>query len=551
MSGSNPKKQHSRSYKIALILCVFVLLVSLVFIIYYSVTAATGPCKPTCVNKKCGEDDGCGGKCQGDDCRGPPSQQQINLVRNTVTAFSKLFSDSDTDTGPQPVVMFVNFTDEDVVARLGAGSGIIPCSQGQTPCLWGNNDGKSTIYTMGDPIKKSLFDNGISQTYAILKPNQAWVIKIPLDVHGAISFCSGSSDNNNTKECGTKGQNLYFNYGLTGRYFDINGKPYNTVQEARDASQNEGIPWYQFFPECRSNANKNLSIGNGSQLEMGLYGSTTDTDLSSVDGVSRPLYHAVYDCTNGDPIMCQYRNKNTNHIYCNYDRKNCDFPDYFITDDGTIEIAKDSKGEPYNCIQPGDACAKYRSNPKLSTIWGTPQSLEEKFTFQDSFGTVWNKDGCKPGTTHCVDEGENGITYMGMTLTGGSCELMKAGKFELDNHNWVSGSKPPPNSDKDLVWKKYESVCGSNNFGSTSDRLRMCKFLDKTLPSSCPINSGGSCINNTTDEVDTWASPVMQKFCESCHNDKCMTYCQAYDDYWGTMSCSLTPKKPNVVLITY
>lgn len=575
----------SITYIVAIILSI----TAFSLIIYF--TTKQQPCKPNCTGKKCGDDDGCNGKCNNcpsgpkckntSDClpkqicntttgicelsckytkcpsgqtcntktgkcepetkRGPPTPEQLKQVKDDVTAFSNVL-------GGKPVIIFVNYTKETVVARLGSGTGLIPCSIGD-PCQWGNNQGRSKVHKIGSEVTASDFDNGINQSYQILEPNYSWVITIPT-TNGMMDFRNGSPDNTGKFLDGA--QNLYFAYGFTGKYYgtkDKSGKMSTTLYDTLDDALKQNEP-YQIFPQCLSNLdNWDLAVGNQTQLEMDLShkpdNNTTQTDISSVNGVSKALYHAMYDIK-GNDVVCNYKGNNQNYLFCDYDRKNCDFPDY-IKDNGEYKIILDENNEPYNCLQPGLACSKYREDNGLSSIWG--KDLDDKFTYTDSYGTTWTKDGCVDKTAGCKKDGET-LTYMGLPLSGGSCEIMNASNLSVGNANWVTGSKPPENIDSDEIWKKYNVCRDYNNFGSTSDRLRICKY-GKETQQRCPILGNGSCLDEDgTGSKDSWASEVMQKFCENCHNDTCSSYCQSYDDYWGTMSCPLD-KLANVVVITY
>ena len=483
---------------------------------------------------------------------GPPTNDQLDQAKNTVNGYSKLFSGD-------PFIMFVNYTSEQVVARIGSGNGIYPCSdENNDTCKWGNNPGISKVHKFGDQIITTDFDKGINKSHQILNPNECWLVKIPLDQEGYLKFCNGNNDNaTGAISCGPS-QNLYFAYGLTGNYYDIHGIKYTSYDKAIANNNHE----YQIFPECESNSNTNLAVGQQSQLELHLAGGYSATDLSSVNGVSNPLYIAMYDSKTGDNFKCTYPaadsgDNNRNFLYCDYDRQNCEFPQI---DDKTYQIKKDKDGLPYNCVQPGVACQYYVKNSNntkfdFKSLWGG--DLDAKFTFTDPHGTTWNTKGCVPDNNYCTEV--NGkLQYMGMDLQGGSCELLNAGGLRLnDNDNWIdwtSGGLPEGIS-KDPIWNKYQPEC-KDNFGSISDRLRMCNYDIQKPKGDCPVSLNGSCrTNNGTGNKDSWSSPVIQRFCESCHSDTCTTYCQAYDDYWGTMICPLKnnqgPLRPNVVVITY
>ena len=497
---------------------------------------------------------------------GPPTQEQLDQAKNAVNGYSDLFSG-------EPFIMFVNYTNDRVVARIGSGTGIYPCSdENKANCNWGNNPGISKVHTLDGQISKQDFDTGIKKSHQILNPNECWLVKIPLDPTGYLKFCNGNNDNaTGAISCGPS-QNLYFAYGLTGNFFDIHGIKYTSYDQAI-ANNHE----YQIFPECESNSNTNLAVGQQSQLELHLSDAFSATDLSSVNGVSNPLYIAMYDSKTGDNFKCTYPaadgDNNRNFLYCDYDRQNCEFPQI---DDTTYQIKKDKDGLPYNCVQPGVACQYYVknfNNPKFDfkSLWGG--DLDAKFTFTDPHGTIWNTQGCVPDDVYCTNT--NGkLQYMGMDLKGGSCELLNAGGLRLnyktaDEHgtdtdnwiDWTSGGLPKDNLSpaitKDPIWNKYQPEC-QDNFGSISDRLRMCNYDIQKPKGDCPISKDGSCrTNNGTGNKDSWSSPVVQRFCESCHSDTCTTYCQAYDDHWGTMTCPLIdtkaniPLRPNVVVITY
>ena len=487
---------------------------------------------------------------------GTPTNDQLDQAKNIVNGYSKLFSGD-------PFIMFVNYTSEQVVARIGSGNGIYPCSdENNDTCKWGNNPGISKVHKFGDQIITTDFDKGINKSHQILNPNECWLVKIPLDQEGYLKFCNGNNDNaTGAISCGPS-QNLYFAYGLTGNYYDIHGKKYTYDQAIAS-----NIPEHQIFPECQSNSNTNLAVGNQSQLELHLLGDYSATDLSSVNGVSKPLYIAMYDSKTGYDFTCTYGNDKRNFLYCDYDRQNCEFPEV----DKTYQVKRDKDGLPYNCLQPGVACKYYVDHPKVVSVWG--DDLDAKFTFTDPHGTTWNTKGCVPGDVNNYCTEVNGkLQYMGMDLQGGSCELLNAGGLRLNYKStdpitgndtdtwidWTTGKVPKgtlaPAITKDLIWNKYQPECG-NNFGSISDRLRMCKY-DIQTSKTCPISGDGSCrTNNGTGDKDSWSSPVVQRFCESCHSETCSTYCQSYDDYWGTMTCPFKnnqgPLRPNVVVITY
>ena len=463
---------------------------------------------------------------------GPPTQEQLDSAKKTVKAYSDIYSGD-------PFIMFVNYTKDKVVARLGSGYGLIPCSSTDTNCTWGNNPGISKIHELGQIPQNVGFDTGINKSYQILNPNECWLIKIPLN-SGSPDFWNGDPKNNGKKS--KDGQNLYFAYGLTGKFFDISGIRHDSYDDAIAAVGvgNE----YKLFPECNSNSYTNLAVGNQSQLELTLSGSYSATDLSSVNGVSRPFYLGMYNSKTGDNFNCKYGDETRNYLYCDYDREHCEFPEV----DNTYQVKNDTDGLPYNCLQPGIACKFYVKNPKVTSAWG--EDLDTKFTFTDPHGTTWNTGGCVSGTQYCTKTTNNKLQYMGMDLTGGSCELLNGGEFLLNGDNWVTGATPDSASN-DKIWTKYQPACG-DNFGSISDRLRMCKY-DTSDPSKCPVRGGGSCLsNNGTGTKDSWSSDVVQRFCESCHSDTCRTYCQSYDDYWGTMTCPLSSvNTPNVIVITY
>ena len=493
---------------------------------------------------------------------GPPTQEQLELVKNDVTGYSKLF-------GGEPFIMFVNYTSDIVVARIGSGEGIYPCSNDKDPCIWGNNPGRSKVHKLGETPDTN-FDTGINKSHQILNPNQCWLIKIPLDPKtGYLNFCNGNNDPvKGTINC-MASQNLYFAYGFTGKYI-FNGHIYSSYEEALEVAGSNKYE-HKIFPQCESNSNPNLAVGQQSQLELHLAGDYSATDLSSVNGVSNPLYIAMYDSKTGDNFKCTYPaadgDNNRNFLYCDYDRQNCEFPQI---DDKTYQIKKDKDGLPYNCVQPGVACQYYVKNSNntkfdFKSLWGG--DLDAKFTFTDPHGTTWNTQGCVPDDVYCTEV--NGkLQYMGMDLQGGSCELLNAGGLRLnykttdgkDNWiDWTSGGVPKGNLSpaitKDPIWNKYQPEC-QDNFGSISDRLRMCNYDIQNPNGDCPVSKDGSCrTNNGTGNKDSWSSPVIQRFCESCHSDTCTTYCQAYDDHWGTMICPLknkqVPLTPNVVVITY
>lgn len=462
---------------------------------------------------------------------GPPTQEQLDLAKNTVKQYSDLYN-------KEPFIMFVNYTNEPVVARLGSGNGIIPCSSDKTiNCKWGDNPGISKVHNLIDTPTKNGFDTGIKKSYEILNTNQCWIIKIPL-TSGSPDFWDGNP--NNSGERSKDGHNLYFAYGFTGNYFDINGERYTSIG---DALKNN--PAYKIFPECESNSLTNLAVGNQCQLELTLSGNSSATDLSSVNGVSKPFYVGMYNSkSENDDYNCEHGTEKRNFLYCDYDRTSCDFPEISKVDN---TIKKDKDGLPYNCLQPGVACQFYLDHPNVATNLWNNVNLDEKFTFTDPHGTIWNTKGCVPNSKYCTKV-ENKLKYMGMDLVGGSCELLNASNLLVGGNNWVTGGTPP-NANNDEIWKKYGAACG--NFGSTSDRLRLCKY-DITKV-GCPIRPNGSCLtDNGTGNKDSWSPPVLQKFCESCHTDTCTTYCQAYDDYWGTMTCPLSSTNtPNVVVITY
>lgn len=463
---------------------------------------------------------------------GPPTQEQLDLAKKTVKGYSDLYN-------KEPFIMFVNYTTEKVVARLGSGNGLIPCSSdNKIKCNWGDNPGISKIHNLNDTPTKSGFNTGIIKSYEILDNNQCWIIKIPLTTSGSPDFWDGNSNNSGKRS--KDGQNLYFAYGLTGNYININGVKYTSIEEARKYNAE-----YKIFPECESNSLPNLAVGNQSQLELTLSGNSSETDLTSVNGVSRPFYIGMYNSkSENDDYNCQHGNEKRNFLYCNYDRTSCDFPEISKVDN---TIKKDKDGLPYNCLQPGVACQFYVEHPDIAKKLWNNVNLDETFTFTDPHGTTWNTKGCVPNTNYCTKVG-NTLKYMGMDLVGGSCELLNASNLLLDGTNWVTGGTPT-NANKDEIWQKYGEACG--NFGSTSDRLRVCKY--DITKGGCPIRSNGSCLtDNGTGNKDSWSPPVLQKFCESCHTDTCTTYCQAYDDYWGTMSCPLSSTNtPNVVVITY
>ena len=488
---------------------------------------------------------------------GPPTQDQLDLAKKDVKGYSDLFSG-------EPFIMFVNYTNDRVVARIGSGTGIYPCSdEDRTKCDWGKNPGISKVHKLGGQIRREDFDTGINKSHQILNSNECWLVKIPLDPTGYLKFCNGNNDNATGDISCDASQNLYFAYGLTDNYFDIHGKKYTSYQQAIDNK----IPEHQIFPECQSNSNTNLAVGQQSQLELHLLGDYSSTDLSSVNGVSKPLYIALYDSNTGDDFTCTYGKDKRNFLYCDYDRQNCEFPEV----DKTYQVKRDKDGLPYNCLQPGVACKYYVNHPKVASAWGN--DLDAKFTFTDPHGTTWNTKGCVPGDVNNYCTEVNGkLQYMGMDLQGGSCELLNAGGLRLNYKStdpitgndtdtwidWTTGKVPKgtlaPAITKDLIWNKYQPECG-NNFGSISDRLRMCKY-DIQKSDKCPISGDGSCrTNNGTGDKDSWSSPVVQRFCESCHSETCSTYCQSYDDYWGTMTCPLknkqSPLRPNVVVITY
>jgi|694.fasta_scaffold06940_16 hypothetical protein len=498
---------------------------------------------------------------------GPPTPEQLELVKTTVTGYSNLFSD-------EPFIMFVNYTNDIVLARIGSGTGNYPCSDdNRATCDWGKNPGISKVHILNGQINKQGFDTGINKSHQILNPNECWLIKIPLDPSGYLNFCVGNNDATGAISCKAS-QNLYFAYGLTGKYFDVTGKKYDSYTEAKKSI----YPDHQLFPECESNSNTNLAVGQQSQLELHLAGLYSATDLSSVNGVSNPLYIAMYDSKTGNDFTCTYpaadgSDNKRNFLYCDYDRQNCEFPQI---DDKTYQIKRDKDGLPYNCVQPGIACQYYVKNVNdhnfdFKSLWGG--DLDAKFTFTDPHGTTWNTKGCVPDNNYCTEV--NGkLQYMGMDLQGGSCELLNAGGLRLnyktknehgnDNDNWIdwtSGGVPQGNLSpaitKDPIWNKYQPEC-QDNFGSISDRLRMCNYDIQKPKGDCPVSKDGSCrTDNGKGNKDSWSSSVVQRFCESCHSDTCTTYCQAYDDHWGTMICPLidnqtrNPLRPNVVVITY
>lgn len=475
--------------------------------------------------------------------KGSPTLEQLSRAEKVLNDYSKMMK--------SPFVMYVNYTDKKVVAKCGAGNGIIPCVEDiKNDCKWGSNYGKSKIVDINDPVVDDNFDNGINQSYAILNPNMCWLITIPMNEDLQLNWVNGNPINDGTK--GGTNQNMFFTYGVTGEYYDTTGKLYKSYESAINNNKKP----YELFPKCESNNLPNLAPQNQTQFEINLFGESMSADISSVDGVSRPFFVGFYDSTTGQSLDCKsstipntsQTTYDTGQLYCNYDLQGCDFPDFKIDDGKYIENG-DENGR-FSCLQPGKACNAYlelndSQRVLLSELWGG--DIEDKFTFTDSFGTTWNKDGCKPGTKFC-SRTLNNLTYSDMVLKGGSCDILNGGNLTLDGIPWFTGSKVPEKAKHDYVWTKYFANCGSN-FGSVSDRLRMCKY--EVTDNKCPIIAGGSCLD-LTNHKDSWASDVLQKYCEGCHNKTCGTYCQSYDDYVGTIQC---PNKkghpPSVLLMTY
>ena len=491
------------------------------------------PCDTTSPN--CYTNDKCNSKCKS------PS----DLAKEVIQEWSKKYNS-------EPFIMMVNYNDDVAVAILGTDSGIIPCDingNGE----WGANPGLSTVASLNDDNLSFKLDTGISQKWQILKKFDYWLIKIPLDITGSPSFNYKQISFGKENNCIGAGLNLWFEYNVTGNYFGVDNnnvnKLFNSYNDALNYSNNKQ---YYIWPEVKSNSQLWLNPNKSSQVEMGLYGTSNTIDLSGVNAISLgKLNVKLYDSKTGDDLKCTQMKKTSNELSCDYNMNTCSFPNIERDSNNKYNIVTNNNGIPYKCLNTGVACDLYATSnetdkKQISKLWATPnQTLEDRFSFTDSFGTIWDINGCVPDGKYCT----NNNRYMGMTLVGNSCGWLNAGKNTLNGHLWVTGSANPPGYENDQTFKLTN--CGSKNFGSMSDRLRACKFKIDNPPQTCPINPSGSCFDNTKSEpTDSWASDEMQKYCQNAHNDKCGIYCQSYDDYWGTMTCPVNNLTPSNIIIS-
>ena len=506
----------------------------------------TGKCEPIqpdkCKNVLCQPGERCNtttGKCEPSGLK--PNQQDIDLASKKLREWSSKYND-------EPFFFFINMTDEPIVAGFGPDYGTIPCNRGDTECTWGNNAGKSSVQSIETDISNISLDNGIQAKWQILKPKEYWIVKMPINSNGKPDFCYKlytNADDSPSITCDS-GSNLFLGTGLTGKYYiNTKGRVYNDYPTALSEANNQK---HLITPETLSlstTPGANLSYAKTILLEMGLHGSSNQMDLSAVQAVGKPnLYVGMYDSKTGDPLNCKRTGTISNNLGCGYNTKGCRFPVAKKDSSGKYKVVTDAKGDPYNCLQPGFACSAYKNDKDIAEVWSNV--TDNTFSYTDSYGTTWDLDGCVPGTKYCERRDDGNLYYIGKKLDGNSCAWMSGGNVDLDGESWSTGSVVPLASKSDPIW--MGANCG-NNWGSESARLRLCEFDTKNLK-SCPIRGGGSCLTeNGKGTKDSWASPIMQEFCESCHSDTCGVYCMAYDDFIGTMSCPVNSETPSSVLI--